>query len=137
MKLLFVGNYDMAGSYLASRMYREGNEISWLTQSQEEELWGDKIRGKVYRRTITDKTCSRILLGEAIDCVIFLTAEYREGYLGSDEEYGSLLSVLSPVLHAAASVKVGKICFLSSENVENKGLLPPIFEELRAGCIFN
>lgn len=133
MKILFVGNYDMAGSYLASRMYREGNEISWLTQSQEEELWGDKIRGKVYRRTITDKTCSRILLGEAIDCVIFLTAEYREGYLGSDEEYGSLLSVLSPVLHAAASVKVGKICFLSSENVENKGLLPPIFEELRAG----
>ena len=133
MKILFVGNYDMAGSYLASRMYREGNEISWLTQSQEEELWGDKIRGKVYRRTITDKTCSRILLGEAIDCVIFLTAEYREGYLGSDEEYGSLLSVLSPVLHAAASVKVGKICFLSSENVENEGLLPPIFEELRAG----
>ena len=55
MKILFVGNYDMAGSYLASRMYREGNEISWLTQSQEEELWGDKIRGKVYRRTITDK----------------------------------------------------------------------------------
>ena len=49
MKILFVGNYDMAGSYLASRMYREGNEISWLTQSQEEELWGDKIRGKVYR----------------------------------------------------------------------------------------
>lgn len=133
MKILFVGNYDMAGRYLASRLYREGNRICWLTGENRKMLWEDPIQGKVYRQAITYRTCRQILQGEAVDCILFLTGEYREAYLDGEGEKYPLLSVLSPVLRAAVSFKLQHICFLSSEILIREELLNPVFEELRAG----
>ena len=132
-RVLFVGSYDPAGSGIATRLYREGCKVSWLTTESERELWSSKVRGKVFRRTVNYQQCSQILKGESVDCIVVLTGPVRESFgAGSELERGRLLLMLSPLLQAAAAEKVQKICFLSSLSLEDQALLPPGMEELRA-----
>ena len=132
-RVLFVGSYDPAGSGIATRLYREGCRVSWLTAEPERELWGSKVHGKVFRRTVNYQQCSQILKGESVDCTVILTGAAREGFgAASGLERGQLLLMLSPLLQAAAAEKVQKICFLSSLSLEDQVLLPPGLEELRA-----
>lgn len=132
-RVLFVGSYDPVGSGIATRLYREGCRVSWLTAEPERELWGSKVHGKVFRRTVNYQQCSQILKGESVDCIVILTGAAREGFgAASGLERGQLLLMLSPLLQAAAAEKVQKICFLSSLSLEDQALLPPGLEELRA-----
>lgn len=132
-RVLFVGSYDPAGSGIATRLYREGCGVSWLTAEPERELWGSKVHGKVFRRTVNYQQCSQILKGESVDCIVILTGAAREGFgAASGLERGQLLLMLSPLLQAAAAEKVQKVCFLSSLSLEDQALLPPGLEELRA-----
>ena len=132
-RVLFVGSYDPAGSGIATRLYREGCRVSWLTAEPERELWGSKVHGKVFRRTVNYQQCSQILKGESVDCSVILTGAAREGFgAASGLERGQLLLMLSPLLQAAAAEKVQKVCFLSSLSLEDQVLLPPGLEELRA-----
>lgn len=132
-RVLFVGSYDPAGSGIATRLYREGCRVSWLTAEPERELWGSKVHGKVFRRTVNYQQCSQILKGESVDCIVILTGAAREGFgAASGLERGQLLLMLSPLLQAAAAEKVQKVCFLSSLSLEDQVLLPPGLEELRA-----
>ena len=132
-RVLFVGSYDPAGSGIATRLYREGCRVSWLTAEPERELWGSKVHGKVFRRTVNYQQCSQILKGESVDCIVILTGAAREGFgAASGLERGKLLLMLSPLLQAAAAEKVQKVCFLSSLSLEDQALLPPGLEELRA-----
>ena len=64
VRVLFVGDYDLAGSYIASRLYREGDQVCWLTQEEELELWDRKVKGKVYRKPVTYSLCRKILAAE-------------------------------------------------------------------------
>lgn len=64
MRVLFVGDYDLAGSYIDSRLYREGDQVCWLTQEEELELWHRKVKGKVYRKPVTYSVCRKILAAE-------------------------------------------------------------------------
>lgn len=123
MRVLFVGDYDLAGSYIASRLYREGDQVCWLTQEEELELWDRKVKGKVYRKPVTYSLCRKILAAESIDCLFFLTGGHREDFF----------SQLEPVLRAAAGQKLRRVCLLSSVDLEEEGLLSPALEELRAG----
>ena len=132
MKILFVGGVDMAGRAIATRLFREGHQVCWLTREVERPLWTGKVEGKVYRQPITYTTCRQVMQGEAADCVVLLTAPSRESYLDSGRAHGVLLADLSPVLRAAASVKVGRVWLLSSEDLRDEGLLSPALEELRA-----
>lgn len=129
VRILLVGDYDLGGVYLASRFYREGHHVCWLTQEPDLALWGKEV--KTYRRPATYSACHHILVGEAIDGIVFLTAPYREPV----EEAGksSLLALLDPVLRAAATCKLRWTCLLSSTDLEEEGLLSPTLEELRAG----
>lgn len=132
-RVLFAGSYDPAGSGIATRLYREGCRVSWLTAEPERELWGSKVHGKVFRRTVNYQQCSQILKGESVDCIVILTGAAREGFgAASGLERGQLLLMLSPLLQAAAAEKVQKVCFLSSLSLEDQVLLPPGLEELRA-----
>lgn len=132
-RVLFVGSYDPAGSGIATRLYREGCRVSWLTAEPERELWGSKVHGKVFRRTVNYQQFSQILKGESVDCIVILTGAAREGFgAASGLERGQLLLMLSPLLQAAAAEKVQKVCFLSSLSLEDQVLLPPGLEELRA-----
>ena len=132
MRVLFVGDYDLAGSYIASRLYREGDQVCWLTQEEELELWDRKVKGKVYRKPVTYSVCRKILAAESIDCLFFLTGGHREDFF-SQREKTPLLSQLEPVLRAAAGHKLRRVCLLSSVDLEEEGLLSPALEELRAG----
>lgn len=134
MRILFVGDYDMAGRAIATRLYREGNRICWLTQESQKDLWDKRVSGQVFRREISYRTCRQILQGESIDCLVFLTAAWREDCLEENrQERPSLLSQMDPVLRAAASVKLGCVCMLSSLDLRQEELLSPTLEELRAG----
>ena len=134
MRILFVGDYDLAGEAIATRLYREGNRICWLTQEKQKKLWSSRIAGRVFRRDISYRTCRQIMQGESIDCVVILTAPWREKYLETEsEEHPSLLSLMDPVLRATSSVKVKHICLFSSVDLRQEKLLSPILEELRAG----
>ena len=133
-RILFVGDYDLAGGGIATRMYREGCKVSWLTSNRDKMLWGDRVHGKVHRLAITYNNCSQIIKGEAVDCIVGLTGIYRE--LDDQDAVwgrGTLLPMLVPVLRAAAAEQVRHICFLSSVRLGDEGLLEPGFEELRAG----
>lgn len=133
-RILFVGDYDLAGGGIATRMYREGCKVSWLTSNRDKMLWGDRVHGKVHRLAITYNNCSQIIKGEAVDCIVVLTGIYRE--LDDQDAVwgrGTLLPMLVPVLRAAAAEQVRYICFLSSVRLGDEGLLEPGFEELRAG----
>ena len=133
MRILFVGNYDTAGHYVATRLYREGHHVCWLTQEKQKELWDHRILGKVYRRPIHYRTCRQILQGESIDCIVFLTSFWREPHLAKERESMSLLSLLDPVLQATVSVKIRCIAMISSMDLQQEELLSPLLEELRAG----
>ena len=132
MRVLFVGDYDLAGSYIASRLYREGDQVCWLTQEEELQLWDRKVKGKVYRKPVTYSVCRKILAAESIDCLFFLAGGHREDFF-SQKEKTSLLSQLEPVLRAANGHKLRRVCLLSSVDLEEEGLLSPALEELRAG----
>ena len=94
MRILFVGNYDTAGHYVATRLYREGHHVCWLTQEKQKKLWDHRIFGKVYRRPIHYRTCRQILQGESIDCIVFLTSFWREPHLAKERE--SMSGVIWP-----------------------------------------
>ena len=65
MRLLFVGGYDIAGGAIASRMYREGAQIAWLTNDPDAQLWGEKIHGRVFRQRIYPAApAARFLMAE-------------------------------------------------------------------------
>ena len=93
MRILFVGDYDLAGEAIATRLYREGNRICWLTQEKQKKLWSSRIAGRVFRRDISYRTCRQIMQGESIDCVVILTAPWREKYLETESEEVLLGSV--------------------------------------------
>lgn len=134
VRVLFVGDYDMAGQSIATRLYREGDTVCWLTEERDAELWGTGVSGKVYRREITYRTCRQLIHGESIDCIVLLTAPWREAFLESEEEERTpLLALLDPVLRAAQSIKLESICLLSSVDLRKDALLPSAFEDLRAG----
>ena len=134
MRILFVGDYDMAGAAIATRQYREGDRVCWLTREGRKDLWARPVSGRVFRRDITYSAARQILQGESVDCLVFLTAPWRERYLEEDDpERPSLLSQMEPVLRACAGLKLKRVCMISSLDLGEEGLLTPALEELRAG----
>lgn len=132
MQFLFIGPYDMAGSAISTRIYREGGRIAWLTEEPARDLWGEKIHGKVFRHEITSRICSQILSGDGADCIVIMTAPWREWVDGGPTARGALLEMLDRVLQATKRVHVASICLLSSDILSQSKLLDPCLEELRA-----
>lgn len=131
MRLLFVGGYDIAGGAIASRMYREGAQIAWLTNDSDARLWGEKIHGRVFRQKISRGSCGQILDGGAVDCAVLLTAPWRELASGGASR-GSLLEMLDAVLEEAVATGTRRVCLLSSEMLVEEEPLDAGLEELRA-----
>ena len=134
MKVLFIGNYDIAGQYLATRLFKEGYGIVWLTEETEKELWEPSVKGgKVYRFGLSYHSCSQIIKTESPECIVFLTQVYRDCYDYSFDETSGAVETIMELLRAAASLSVKKIVYLSSNEVTEGTLLNPAFESLRAG----
>lgn len=133
MRILFVGNYDLAGSFISTRLYKESHNISWLTEENDKELWGSLVKGNVYRYNINYKNCSQIIKTESPDCIILLTQAYREVYDWSEDKMMSLNDAETEVLRAASALSVRKIIYLSSKEVDEDNILNPAMEKLRSG----
>ena len=133
MRVLFVGNYDIAGKYIAERMFKEGHRVFWHTEEPEKHLWDASLKGSVYRYDLNYKNCSQIIKTESPDCLIFLTQDYRAVYDWAEGRMINMGDYETEVLHAASSLGVKKIVYLSSTEVENTALLNPAMEKLRAG----
>lgn len=133
MRVLFVGNYDTAGRYLALRLYKEGNRISWLTEENEKELWDSPVKGSIYRYTVNFQNSYQIIRTESPDCIIFLTQICRDSYSWNDEMLMKLQNVEMDVLRAAASLEIRRIVYLSSKEAASEELLHPAWEKLRTG----
>lgn len=134
MKVLFIGNYDIAGQYIAARLFKEGYDIVWLTGETEKELWEPSVKGgKIYRFGLSYHSCSQIIKTESPDCIVFLTQAYRDCYDYSFDEAPGAVETILELLRAAASLSVKKIVYLSSNEAAEDILLNPAFESLRAG----
>ncbi len=134
MKALFVGGFDMAGTAIASRMYREGSQVSWLTPEPSRSLWTRKVRGHVFRYggPAFHNLFQQVFTGDAIDCVVILTAPWREQVNAQARPVGSLLHLIEETLGAVAAAQVGTVCLLSSERIADDRVLEAGLEELRA-----
>lgn len=133
MRVLLVGNYDVAGRYLATRLYKEGHKLSWLTSETETSIWESSVHGNEYRYLINYPNCSQIIKTESPDCLVFLTQAYRDSYNWSEGQMMGLEDTETEVLRAASSLGVKKIVYLSSKEVSKTEILNPAFEKLRAG----
>lgn len=133
MRILLVGDYDVAGHYLATRLYKEGHAISWLTSETETNLWENSVHGNVYRYVINYQNCIQIMKTESPDCLIFLTECYRNVLDWEEGSFVNLGDMENEVLRAASSLNIKKIVYLSSKEVGSTEILNPAFEKLRAG----
>lgn len=133
MRVLLVGNYDVAGRYLATRLYKEGHKLSWLTGETEAGIFEPSVHGNEYRYMLNYQNCRQIIRTESPDCLIFLTQAYRDAYDWTEGQMMVLSDTETEVLRAASSLGVKKIVYLSSKEVCKTDILNPAFEKLRAG----
>ncbi len=133
MRVLFIGNYDIAGKYIAERLFKEGHRIAWHTNEPGKNLWDASVKGNVYRYELNHKNCSQIMKAESPDCIVLLTQEYRDVYDWTEDRMILLKDTETEILRAASSLSVKKVLYLSSKELERETLFNPALEKLRAG----
>lgn len=134
MNVLFVGEKDIAGRYVAEKLFKENNKVYWLTESEEGGLWDTNVKGKIYRTDIKSHKCIDIFTVNNIDTVIFLTGKHREY---SDDQfyvdYESIIPGLMNVLKISKECNINKFIFLSSMQLFNSNINSPILSDLMSG----
>lgn len=134
MRILFVGNGDIAGKYIANRLYKEGHKIYLLTQNEQDVPWDEHVKGHIYKSSLTSNRCKNVFKGNSIDIVIFMTGEYRDKwgeYIGYS--YESMIPNLTNILRISYECKVKQFIFLSSTELDSLEDLPPILTDLKSG----
>lgn len=132
MNILFCGDWDIAGSSIASRLIREGNKVCWITEETKRDLWNEQLKGTVYRGKRGTEEYLHILRLDAVDAVIFMTGNLREDY-DVRSTYESCIENLKDVLSALQVYRVKNFIYLSSIETDFKHSLTPSLAELAAG----
>lgn len=134
LRILFVGNGDIAGKYIANRLYKEGHKIYLLTENEQDIPWDEYVKGHIYKSSLTSNRCKNVFKGNSIDIVIFMTGEFRDkwgeniGY-----SYQSMIPNLTNILRISCECKVKQFIFLSSTELDTFEHLPPILTDLKSG----
>lgn len=134
MNVLFVGRWDLAGAYLANRFLSEGHTACWITREPRRSLWHPKLKGSVYRGSLTGEQIAAVLAGNRVDTVVFLTAALREDAPGAP--YESCITELGPLLEALRRHKLQTFVYLSSVELGYGGPLTPQQADLAAGELY-
>lgn len=131
MNVLFVGSGDITANYLADRLYREGNAVSWVTREEKGFLLKRGFQGKIYREGYQVNTLKSILRLQGIDTVVFA----YESYVGDPwEETGeSLIPALQNTLKALENYTLKHFVFLSTIELEYQQILTPKLAEIEYG----
>jgi len=134
VKILLVGEGCIEGRYIASRLYKEGHKINWITSDSTKQLLDKDVKANVYNIPIKSNRCKEVMKSNSIDTIIFLTSEYREQYENEEITYESLLPDLHSILNYASENKsIKRLIFMSSIEVYDENNLTPIQTELKAG----
>ena len=108
MKILLVGDGCIEGRYIASRMYKEGHKINWITSDTTKQLLDKDVKVNIYNIPIRSNRCKEVIKSNSVDTIIFLTSEYRERYENEEVTYESLLPELHSILNYASENKLIK-----------------------------
>lgn len=134
VKILLVGEGCIEGRYIASRLYKEGHKINWITSDSTKQLLDKDVKANVYNIPIKSNRCKEVIKSNSVDTIIFLTSEYREQYENEEITYESLLPDLHSILNYASENKsIKRLIFMSSIEVCDENNLTPIQTELKAG----
>lgn len=129
MNVLFVGTSNIAASYLADRLYREGNSISWVTSEKKENLWSREFKGHLYRIGYDVPSLVRILNLRSADTVIFTGV----GPENEERKNESQIPALQNILKAVCTVKLVHFVFLSSAELASGRIAVSLLAELSYG----
>ena len=132
MNVLFIGNWDIAGAYIADRLMREGHEACWMTEEHAGILWNKKFKGNIYRGEWHKEDYMRILKSQSIDVVVFLTGDFREHY-EELPEYESQMGRFTDLMNVLRDYPIKCLLYLSSLELDYGGTLTPLLTDLKAG----
>lgn len=135
MNVLFIGNWDLAGSGFANRLLREGHSVCWMTEDPQRVLWNQRFHGNIYRGEFRQDKMKQILKSQMIDTVVFLTAPLRE--IGEENrEYESQIWMLSRALEGIRTFPVKTFLYCSSIELEYRDKVSPMLSDLVAGEMY-
>ena len=97
MKVLFIGDFDIAGKYLSEKLSKEGHDVCWATSEPVLQLWGESVKGNIYRGEWRRADYNRIINVNSVDVAVYLTGMHSEHYEG-DTDYKSYIVSLTDVL---------------------------------------
>lgn len=117
MSDLFIGEWDIAGSHIANRLFREGHEVCWICNETTEPLWNSDFRGKIYQGLHSRDEFSRILKTNNVENVVFMCPQMREKSLMGEREC-SMNSYLAFVLDLLKDYQPGSFVLLSSVELD-------------------
>lgn len=132
MKVLMVGIQDVTSGYIADRLKREGNHITWFTaQNKEEEK--PRTRVKTYRHEYDVRSILRVLQMRDIDTAIFHYGSYR-GTVEEERRDESRIPALQCLLSAMEIYgKVDQLVYLSTVELNHHNINTPRMAEMRYG----
>lgn len=113
MKVMLVGYIDIVGRSIATRLFKEGHEVFWLTDSDDSELFGDKNHCKIYHQDMEMNRVKNIFLANSIDHIIFLASSFTNKQIHHHKEKSYLIPKLTNILENAVISNVGSFMLLT------------------------
>lgn len=130
MNNLFVGKWDLAGSYIANKLIREGDEVCWICYGETGSLWDDNFKGRKYDQKISQDECSKILKTNSIKRVFFMLPELREKIIDIDTDYCQTYDYAS-ILESLKEYKIERLVCLSSVEVDEESENSPVVTQMK------
>lgn len=116
MKIMLVGYIDVVGRSIATRLYKEGHDVFWLTDSSDSELYGDSNQCRLYHQDIEMNRVKNIFLANSIDTIIFLACSFTNKPTRHNKEKSYLIPKLTNILENAVVSSVGSFMFLTDDS---------------------
>lgn len=132
MRILFIGNFDIAGKYLSERLAKEGYDIVWATSEPVLTLWEGRFKGTVYRGQWRKSDYHRMINLNSTNGVVYMTGSHREHYEGNTD-YKTHIKSLTDVLSVLSQYPKIRFIYFSSIELAYKGPYTPVLADLAAG----
>ena len=132
MNVLMVGIQDVTSGYIADRLEREGQKITWFTAQKKQEK-APNIRAKIYRREYDVRSLLRVLQMQDIDTVVFHYGSYR-GTVAEESRDESRIPALQCLLSAMEIYgRVKRLAYISTVELNHRNINTPRMAEMQFG----
>ena len=113
MKVMLVGYVDIVGRSIATRLFKEGHEVYWLTDSPDSELYEDINHCKIYHQDMEMDRVKNIFLANSINHIIFLATSFINKEIHQSKEKSYLIPKLTNILETAVVSNIGSFLLLT------------------------